>query len=180
MRRRALAAALAPRMAALFRELHGDIPVSLLYRSHPEVEAAPDEAGVRGALAHGLAERRSLDERRRFTGFGPQTDDLEIGLGGALARSHASQGQLRSLMLALKLAELTEIGERLGDPPVLVAGRRPERAGRAPARVAFRGREPARLPDADLGDGAGTGPGVRAIASDFEVRGGVVSRIPMS
>ena len=120
VRRRALAAALAPRFAALFRELHGDIPVSLAYRSHEEVEAATDEAAVRLALARGLTQRRGLDERRRFTGFGPQTDDLEIGFGGSLARSHASQGQLRSLMLALKLAELMEIGERLGDAPVLL------------------------------------------------------------
>jgi DNA replication and repair protein RecF len=120
LRRRALAAALAPRFAAFFRRLHGDLAVSLSYRSHEEVEAAPDEAAVRAALARGLAARRELDGRRRFTGFGPQTDDLEIGLSGALARTHASQGQLRSLMLALKLAELTEIGERLGDPPVLL------------------------------------------------------------
>jgi DNA replication and repair protein RecF len=120
VRRRALVAALAPRFAALFRELHGDIPVSLVYRSHEEIEAAGDEGAIREALARGLGQRRQLDERRRFTGFGPQTDDVEIGLGGALARSHASQGQLRSLMLALKLAELTEIGERSGDPPVLL------------------------------------------------------------
>ncbi len=84
------------------------------------VEAAVDEEGVRAALGRGLAERRSLDERRRFTGFGPQADDLEIGLSGALARTHASQGQLRSLMLALKLAELTEVSARLGDPPILL------------------------------------------------------------
>jgi DNA replication and repair protein RecF len=120
VRRRALVAALAPRFAALFRELHGDIPVSLIYRSHEEIEAAGDEGAIREALARGLGQRRQLDERRRFTGFGPQTDDVEIGLAGALARSHASQGQLRSLMLALKLAELTEIGERSGDPPVLL------------------------------------------------------------
>jgi len=120
VRRRALAAALAPRFASFFRRLHGDLAVSLSYRSHEEVEAAGDEGAVRAALAQGLAARRELDGRRRFTGFGPQTDDLEIGLSGSLARTHASQGQLRSLMLALKLAELTEIGERLGDPPVLL------------------------------------------------------------
>jgi DNA replication and repair protein RecF len=120
VRRRALAAALTPRFAAFFRSLHGDLAVSLTYRSHEEVEAAQDEAAVRAALAAGLAARRELDGRRRFTGFGPQTDDLEIVLAGSLARTHASQGQLRSLMLALKLAELSEIGDRLGDPPVLL------------------------------------------------------------
>lgn len=120
MRRRALVAALEPRFADHFRALHGDLPVSLVYRSDPDVEAAPDEAGVERALVRGLSGRRALDVRRRFTGFGPHVDDLEIGFSGAPARSHASQGQLRSLMLALKLAELTHVEARLGDPPVLL------------------------------------------------------------
>jgi DNA replication and repair protein RecF len=120
MRRRALVAALVPRFAEHFRALHGDLPVSLDYRSDPEVERSGDEAAVQAALQRGLAARRTLDERRRFTGFGPQVDDLEIGLSGTPARGHASQGQLRSLMLALKLAELTHVQARLGDPPVLL------------------------------------------------------------
>jgi DNA replication and repair protein RecF len=182
MRRRALAAALAPRFAALFRELHGAIPVSLLYRSHPEVEAATDEAGVRAALGRGLADRRSLDERRRFTGFGPQTDDLEIGLGDALARAHASQGQLRSLMLALKLAELTEIGERLSDPPVLLLDDVPSELDAQRRGLLFE--VVSRLDcqtlisvtERDLVPGSGAGSGDRV---DFQVRGGVVSRCPI-
>jgi DNA replication and repair protein RecF len=120
VRRRALAAALAPRFAEQFRALHGDLEVSLRYRSDSAVEAATDEEAARAALLQGLTDRRGLDERRRFTGFGPQTDDLEIGLLGTLARAQASQGQLRSLMLALKLAELTEVSARLADPPVLL------------------------------------------------------------
>ncbi len=120
VRRRALVTALEPRFADHFRALHGDLSVSLTYRSDPDVETAADEAAVERALEHGLAGRRALDVRRRFTGFGPQVDDLEIGFSGALARSHASQGQLRSLMLALKLAELTHVEERLADPPVLL------------------------------------------------------------
>jgi len=119
-RRRALVAALEPRFAGHFRQLHGDLAVSLTYRSDPDVEAAGDEAAVERALERGLAGRRALDLRRRFTGFGPQVDDLEIGFLGTLARSQASQGQLRSLMLALKLAELTHVEARLGDPPVLL------------------------------------------------------------
>ena len=120
MRRRAIVRDLAPRLAEHFRALHSDLPVSLRYASDPEVEAATTEAAVADSLRRGLAARRALDERRRFTGFGPQADDLEIELGGTLARRHASQGQLRSLVLALKLAELTNVEARLGDPPVLL------------------------------------------------------------
>jgi DNA replication and repair protein RecF len=120
VRRRALAADLAPRMAEHFRALHGDLPVALRYVSDPEVAAAAGEAEVMAALRRGLAARRGLDERRRFTGFGPQADDFEVDLAGRLARRHASQGQLRSLVLALKLAELTNVEARLGDTPVLL------------------------------------------------------------
>lgn len=120
IRRRALAAELAPRAAALFRTLHGNLSLEMRYRSQGEVEAAGDEEGVRQALQRGIAARRALDERRRFTTFGPQTDDLELDLDGRPAREHASQGQLRSLVLALKLAELTNVEARIGEVPVLL------------------------------------------------------------
>ena len=120
MRRRAMVADLRPRMASVFMRLHGDLEVDLRYRSHARVEAGGDEDQVRGALLAGLAGHRSLDEARRYTGFGPQTDDVEIVLSGRLAREHASQGQLRSLVLALKLAELSNVEERRGEAPVLL------------------------------------------------------------
>jgi DNA replication and repair protein RecF len=120
MRRRALVGELGPRMAAFFSALHGDLPVVLRYRSDARVESAPDEALVAAALLEGVRGQRSVDERRRFTGFGPHTDDLEIVLSHRLAREHASQGQLRSLVLALKLAELANVEERRQDSPVLL------------------------------------------------------------
>jgi DNA replication and repair protein RecF len=120
MRRRALVAELAPRAAALFQALHGELAMELCYRGHPEVDGQADERAVRAALHAGLAGRRATDERRRFTGFGPHMDDLEIRLEGHPARQHASQGQLRSLVLALKLAELTNAEARAGDVPVLL------------------------------------------------------------
>jgi DNA replication and repair protein RecF len=119
-RRRAMASDLGPRAGALFRALHGDLALDVRYRSDPAVEAATDEDSVRRALYDGIVARRALDERRRFSGFGPQTDDLEVELGGRPAREHASQGQLRSLVLALKLAELTNVESRVGEAPVLL------------------------------------------------------------
>jgi DNA replication and repair protein RecF len=120
LRRRALVAELAPRARDLFRALHADLPVELRYRSAPAVDAAGDEEALRAALLAGVGAQRALDARRRFTTFGPHTDDVEIVLDGRLAREHASQGQLRSLVLALKLAELTNVEARLGDAPVLL------------------------------------------------------------
>ncbi len=52
--------------------------------------------------------------------FGPHRDDLEISINGKSARSFASQGQQRSIVLALKLAEGEVIREICGEYPVFL------------------------------------------------------------
>lgn len=119
-RRRAIVAALGPRVAEIFRSLHGDLPVTLTYDSDPAVAAAGGEGEVAEVLRAGLAHRRRVDGLRGHTTYGPQTDDLGIRLGERPAREHASQGQLRSLVLALKLAELGNVEASRGESPVLL------------------------------------------------------------
>jgi DNA replication and repair protein RecF len=120
LRRRAVANALAPRYASAFSEIHGDLPASMRYRSDERVEQATSEDEIRAALREGLRAERARDERRGFTGYGPQTDDVELFLGGRVAREHGSQGQIRSLVLALKLAELRYVEEQNQEMPVLL------------------------------------------------------------
>ncbi|MBE6546087.1 MAG: DNA replication/repair protein RecF [Ruminococcaceae bacterium] len=52
--------------------------------------------------------------------WGIHKDDMEIQLNGKSARIYASQGQQRSLALALKLAEGEITREEFGDEPVLL------------------------------------------------------------
>ena len=120
LRRRALVRAVGPNVDRLFRVLHGDLPVTLAYESADVVAGVEGEDALTAALLAGLGAARPVDVRRGHTTFGPQTDDLQIALGGRPAREHASQGQLRSLVLAMKLAELAHLEERLGEPPVLL------------------------------------------------------------
>lgn len=120
VRRRAQALALAEPFARLFREIHADLDATLVYRGHASLEGVTAETDVAEALLDGLGSRRDLDLRRGHTGYGPHGDDLVLGLKGHLARDHGSQGQLRSLVLALKLAELELLGEVLGEPPLLL------------------------------------------------------------
>lgn len=61
-----------------------------------------------------------LDLERGFTHVGPHRDDLGITLSGVNARSFASQGQIRSAVLALKMAELYFLKSRTGELPVLL------------------------------------------------------------
>jgi DNA replication and repair protein RecF len=120
IRRRGTVGSLLPRLETTFRQIHSAAGVGMRYRSDPHVDAAEGEREVVSALREGLLAHRETDQRRGFTGFGPQTDDLELELAGHLAREHASQGQLRSLVLALKLAELEHLREALGEAPLLL------------------------------------------------------------
>jgi len=51
---------------------------------------------------------------------GPHRDDLELAIDGHAARSYASQGQQRTIVLALKLAELETFRQEAGEPPLLL------------------------------------------------------------
>ena len=120
VRRRALVADLEPRVVAVFGQMGVGMKVGLRYQSDETIEAAADEEAVREALLKGFVRSQPIDERRGYTSFGPQNDDLDIRLGTRSAGEHASQGQLRSIVLALKIGELQALGERAGEPPVLL------------------------------------------------------------
>jgi DNA replication and repair protein RecF len=52
--------------------------------------------------------------------IGPHRDDIELILNGMPARTHASQGEQRTLALAMRLAAHRLIAERTGSTPLLV------------------------------------------------------------
>ncbi len=60
------------------------------------------------------------DRARGFTGSGPHRDDVAVSLSGNEARSSASRGETRSIVLALKIAELGEVTEACGRSPLLL------------------------------------------------------------
>lgn len=73
-----------------------------------------------GGLGEALAAARAEDLRRGLTTVGPHRDELVCVIGGLPARTHASQGEQRSLALALRLAGHQLVTERIGSPPVLL------------------------------------------------------------
>ena len=74
----------------------------------------------RGGLLAALASARTDDLRRQSTTVGPHRDDVDIHIDGLPSRTHASQGEQRSLALALRLATHRLIADKVGSPPVLV------------------------------------------------------------
>ncbi len=108
--REALVTQLAPAFTEHYGRLAGTATaVGLTYRRTWE-----------GALADALAAARQDDLARGVTTVGPQRDDLALDVEGLPARTHASQGEQRSLALALRLAAHQLATERLGSAPVLL------------------------------------------------------------
>lgn len=71
-------------------------------------------------LAAALAAARSEELRRGQTLVGPHRDDLVLEIDGLPARTHRSQGEQRSLALALRLAIHRHVEARTGSTPVLL------------------------------------------------------------
>jgi DNA replication and repair protein RecF len=84
------------------------------------VGARYDPPWRRQGLASALAAGRAEDLRRQASLIGPHRDDVELVLNAMPARTHASQGEQRTLALALRLAVHRLITDTVGTPPVLV------------------------------------------------------------
>ncbi len=67
-----------------------------------------------------LIERKSEEIARKQCCVGPHRDDVIFYINDNDASKFASQGQQRTLILALKLAELDMLKEKTGEPPVLL------------------------------------------------------------
>ena len=108
--RERLVADATPIIEAAYRALAGknDI-VGLTYRRSWE-----------GELQETLAARRAGDVRVGVTTVGPHRDDLAITIGGRDSRLQASQGEQRSVALALRLGLHQLLTGWLGEPPILL------------------------------------------------------------
>lgn len=87
----------------------------------PNVVVESDEPEI---IQHAFLEKiqtRAVAEQFQGTSLvGPHRDEVELAINDTVARSFGSQGQQRTLVLALKLAELKLIEEVIGEPPLLL------------------------------------------------------------
>ena len=75
---------------------------------------------ISSLLKEELIKRRNEEIARRQSCVGPHRDDIEFKINEIDAVKFASQGQQRTLVLALKLAELEIIKEKTGYSPILL------------------------------------------------------------
>jgi DNA replication and repair protein RecF len=90
----------------------------------PDVASIEPGPGRVTALAEALSATlealRAREIDRGVTLAGPQRDEWELAVSGLPARTHASQGEQRSLALALRLAGHAVVTAVTGEPPVLL------------------------------------------------------------
>ncbi len=72
-----------------------------------------------GGLAAALVAAKADEVRRQVCLVGPHRDDLDLALGGLPARTHASQGEQRTLALALRLGAHRLVAAQTRTTPVL-------------------------------------------------------------
>lgn len=102
---------LTPRIATAYHDLAGrSLPIDTTYQS---------AWGGQG-LAAALADARDHDLRRGVTTVGPHRDEIAFSVDGLPARTHASQGEQRSLALAMRLAVHRAVTDARGVSPILL------------------------------------------------------------
>ncbi len=106
-----LVATISPEVSRAYEELaEKETPIAMIY----------EPAWRRNGLASELANHRNDDIRRGSSTVGPHRDDVDLLINGLAARSHASQGEQRTLALAMRLAVHRLVTEAAGSSPVLI------------------------------------------------------------
>ena len=102
---------LGPIVARHYRAISGDREkVELSYRS--ELNGA--------TFGEVLAAARDRDIANQFTTSGVHRDDMVMRIGGYPLKKYGSQGQQKSFLIALKLAQHAIIAEETGERPILL------------------------------------------------------------
>jgi len=109
---------LAPHIRSLHESIamgHGAVTIE--YRTRA---VGDDVVARREALRQRIAEVSPREIERGTTLAGPQLDDVKVTLDGKSVRDYASRGQIRSLVLSLKLAEMVAARQRNEVPIFLI------------------------------------------------------------
>ena len=92
----------------------------LTYAPSPGIEPGMTTAQWEERFLQELSRTADQDIRRGATTVGPHKDDLDITLSGLSARRYGSQGQQRSAVLAMKLAEAQTLSQLSGETPIVL------------------------------------------------------------
>lgn len=120
LRRREMAERLQEGLEKVYDSIFGEkMPEHVHLRYASEMLLLTEEPSAETLLPW-MEEKRHGDVRRGHTSLGPHRDDLHFEIEGHPVRSHGSQGQRRTLILALKLSEVLSLSEQNQQHPVIL------------------------------------------------------------
>jgi DNA replication and repair protein RecF len=121
IRRRARAVERIAPLAQIWHQAISNRAEQLELRYAPNVTIETDDPGlIQQAFLAKIQQRLLAEQHQGTTLVGPHRDEIEFMINQTPARQYGSQGQQRTLVLALKLAELQLIETVIGEPPLLL------------------------------------------------------------
>ncbi len=94
--------------------------LEIVYNSNCKAKFGDEQEEIFEKLLRGLKNSKKEDINSGFTNIGPHRDDFDIIINGKKAKTFASQGQQRSAVLSLKLAEANVLSSLTGENPVIL------------------------------------------------------------
>lgn len=123
LRRSRVVEGMIPLLTAAYREISSsEADVDIRYETTWPIDrfVGGSAAAFTESMITSLRESRPADLERRITTVGPHRDEPVLVLDGHDSRVHGSQGEQRTMALAIKLAAHRLIAEATGVPPVLL------------------------------------------------------------
>lgn len=94
--------------------------LSFSYCSNAGVLPDDEEKDIAVKLKNAVLKSRNDDFNTGYTNIGPHRDDIDILINGKKAKMYASQGQQRSAVLSMKLAEAEILTNRTSEKPIIL------------------------------------------------------------
>ena len=121
MRRRAFVGEFMPAMMEQFRRVAGGTEEpGIAYQPSFAIEAGTDREAVEKRFREELRAHNGEERKAGTTITGPHRDELDFGIDGMSLRKFASQGQHKTFLVALKLAEFFYLKEKREETPILL------------------------------------------------------------
>lgn len=121
IRRRARALQRLAPIAKMWHQAISGSTEELEVRYVPQISLEQDNPeSIQQAFFEKIEQRSIAEQHQGTTLVGPHRDEIEFSINQTPARQYGSQGQQRTLVLALKLAELKLIEDVVGEPPLLL------------------------------------------------------------
>ena len=98
----------------------GEEQPAIAYQPAVDYSNGADEGEIRSRFQQDLRRKATEERRLGITLVGPHRDELELTINTLGVRSHASQGQHKTFLIALKVAEFLYLQAKRNERPVLL------------------------------------------------------------